>query len=57
VINGVPGIHAVIPIRVSRWYVTFLDPLRGQRRVSRRRFDAAWANIKHIGIVCESEPE
>jgi ABC-type bacteriocin/lantibiotic exporter with double-glycine peptidase domain len=53
VINGVSGIHAVIPIGVSRWYVTFLDPLRGQRRVARRRFDAAWDNVKHLAIVFE----
>jgi ABC-type bacteriocin/lantibiotic exporter with double-glycine peptidase domain len=52
VINGVFAIHAVIPISVSQNYVTFLDPLHGQRRVSKRRFDAAWENLMHLCIVC-----
>jgi ABC-type bacteriocin/lantibiotic exporter with double-glycine peptidase domain len=53
VINGVPGIHAVIPTRVSRFYVAFLDPMRGERRVTRRRFDLAWDNVQHLCIVCQ----
>jgi ABC-type bacteriocin/lantibiotic exporter with double-glycine peptidase domain len=54
VINGVSAIHAVIPIRVSQRYVTFLDPLQGERRVARKRFDAAWGNLKHLCIVCRA---
>jgi ABC-type bacteriocin/lantibiotic exporter with double-glycine peptidase domain len=53
VLDGVFAIHAVVPIRVSPRYVTFLDPLRGERRVARRRFDAAWGNIQHLCLVCE----
>lgn len=53
VIDGVFAVHAVIPIRVARKHVTFLDPLQGERRVTRRRFDAAWGNLKHLCLVCE----
>jgi hypothetical protein len=51
VINGVFAVHAVIPIPDTRSYVTFLDPLQGQRRVARRRFDAAWGNLERLCIV------
>jgi ABC-type bacteriocin/lantibiotic exporter with double-glycine peptidase domain len=33
--------HAVIPVGLSSQYVTFLDPLRGKRRVSIRKFEEA----------------
>jgi predicted double-glycine peptidase len=53
VIDGVFAVHAVIPTRVSPRYVTFLDPLQGERRVARRRFDAAWRNLQLRCLVCE----
>jgi len=43
--NGVGAGHAVIPVRLTRNYVIFLDPLRGERRVrwqadkASRRYD------------------
>jgi ABC-type bacteriocin/lantibiotic exporter with double-glycine peptidase domain len=40
-INGVGEGHAVIPVRLSRQCVTFLDPLRGERRVTIRKFEEA----------------
>ena len=47
------AVHAVVPVRVSRHYVTMLDPLRGERRVSIRKFAKAnrkvggWAVVWH----------
>jgi ABC-type bacteriocin/lantibiotic exporter with double-glycine peptidase domain len=41
VVNHVGEGHAVIPVRLSRFYITFLDPLRGERRVTIRRFEEA----------------
>jgi ABC-type bacteriocin/lantibiotic exporter with double-glycine peptidase domain len=34
-------VHAVIPIRLSARYVTFLDPLQGERRVALKKFATA----------------
>jgi hypothetical protein len=53
VIDGVFAVHAVIPIRVSQSSVTFLDPLQGQRRVTRRRFDAAWGTSSSSASFAE----
>jgi ABC-type bacteriocin/lantibiotic exporter with double-glycine peptidase domain len=47
------AIHAVIPIRFSRHYVTILDPLRGERRVSIRRFESAVRRVGSWGIAWE----
>jgi ABC-type bacteriocin/lantibiotic exporter with double-glycine peptidase domain len=33
--------HAVVCLRLSRKFVTFLDPLRGERRVTIQRFEEA----------------
>ncbi len=38
VLDGEFVIHAVIPVRITRHYVTVLDPLRGERRLSVRKF-------------------
>lgn len=38
--DGEFSVHAVIPVRVTRDFVAFLDPLRGERRVSKRKFEA-----------------
>ena len=34
-------LSAVIPVRLTRHYVIVLDPLRGERRVTIRKFEAA----------------
>jgi predicted double-glycine peptidase len=46
------AIHAVIPIRVSPRFVTFLDPRRGQCRVSHRIFEASRRYLSCLGVVC-----
>lgn len=51
-IDGEFAVHAVIPIRVSRRFVAFLDPRRGQRRVSTSQFEASQRYLDHFGIVC-----
>jgi ABC-type bacteriocin/lantibiotic exporter with double-glycine peptidase domain len=47
------AIHAVIPVRFSRHYVTLLDPLRGERRVSIRRFLLAQRRVGGWAMVWE----
>ena len=47
------AIHAVIPIRMTRHYVTILDPRKGERRVSRRKFDQARRYLDRYGVVCD----
>ena len=53
IINHVGEGHAVIPVRLSRHYVTFLDPLRGERRVAIRKFEEARRIVGQWGIVWE----
>ena len=48
------SIHAVIPIRFTAHYVQVLDPLRGERRLSRRKFFQAHRRIGLWGIVWQS---
>ena len=55
-INGVGEGHAVIPVRLSRQYVTFLDPLRGERRVTIRKFEEARRLVGQWVVVWE-EPK
>jgi hypothetical protein len=45
------AIHAVIPVRFSRHYVTLLDPLRGERRVSIRKFIFAQRRVGGWALV------
>jgi ABC-type bacteriocin/lantibiotic exporter with double-glycine peptidase domain len=52
-INGVGEGHAVIPIRLSRQYVTFLDPLRGERRVMIRKFEEARRLVGRWVVIWE----
>jgi ABC-type bacteriocin/lantibiotic exporter with double-glycine peptidase domain len=47
------AIHAVIPVRFTRHYVTLLDPRVGERRVSRRKFEAGRRYLSFYGVVCE----
>jgi ABC-type bacteriocin/lantibiotic exporter with double-glycine peptidase domain len=44
-------IHAVIPVRFTRHYVTILDPLRGQRRISLRKFEKAIQRVGGWAVV------
>jgi ABC-type bacteriocin/lantibiotic exporter with double-glycine peptidase domain len=50
-LDGVSETHAVIPIRVTRQFVTILDPLRGERRVSQKRFEAARSWVRRWCVV------
>ncbi len=45
------SIHAVMPIRFSRHYVHVLDPLRGERRLARRKFIQAHRRAGSWGVV------
>jgi len=54
-LDGEDNVHAVIPIGFAKQYVTLLDPLRGKRRISIRKFAKArqwvqqWAVIEEPG--------
>jgi ABC-type bacteriocin/lantibiotic exporter with double-glycine peptidase domain len=50
-IDGEFAIHAVIPIRFSRHYIRLLDPLRGERRVSIRKFSLAQRRVGRWAVV------
>jgi ABC-type bacteriocin/lantibiotic exporter with double-glycine peptidase domain len=52
-INGVGEGHAVIPVRLSRQYVRLLDPLRGERRVTIRKFEEARRLVGQWVVVWE----
>ena len=52
-LDGEFSVHAVIPIRMSRQVVTFLDPRQGERRVNRRKFEAGWERLGYVCVVCE----
>ncbi len=51
ILDGVSSVHAVIPVRYSQHFVTLLDPLRGQRRVSRRKFAVARSMVQNWAVV------
>ncbi len=48
------AVHAVIPLRFTRHYVTVLDPRRGERRLTCRKFDAARRYLDRYGVVCDA---
>jgi ABC-type bacteriocin/lantibiotic exporter with double-glycine peptidase domain len=50
---GEIAIHAVIPVRVSPRYVHVLDPLRGPRRIPRRKFADAHQRVDRWAVVWE----
>jgi ABC-type bacteriocin/lantibiotic exporter with double-glycine peptidase domain len=50
-LDGKDAVHAVIPIRFTRHYVMVLDPLRGLRRISIRKFEAARRRIGQWVVV------
>lgn len=47
------AIHAVIPIRFTVHYVRILDPLRGERRLSKVRFVKATRRVGGWAVVWE----
>jgi ABC-type bacteriocin/lantibiotic exporter with double-glycine peptidase domain len=52
-LDGELAVHAVVPVSVSPRFVTFLDPLRGQRRVSKQKFQAAQRWLANWAVVCK----
>jgi ABC-type bacteriocin/lantibiotic exporter with double-glycine peptidase domain len=54
-LDGEFAVHAVIPIRFSRYYVMVLDPLRGERRVTIRKFEEARRRVANWAVVWERE--
>jgi predicted double-glycine peptidase len=48
------SIHAVIPIRFTAHYVQVLDPLLGERRLSRRKFFEAHRRVGRWGVVWQA---
>jgi ABC-type bacteriocin/lantibiotic exporter with double-glycine peptidase domain len=45
------SIHAVIPFRFTRQYVSVLDPLRGERRISLQKFAKACRRVDRWAVV------
>ena len=45
------AIHAVVPIRLSKHFVTVLDPLRGERRIALARFRKAHERVGGWAVV------
>lgn len=52
-LDRVDATHAVIPLRCSKRYVTFLDPLRGKRRVTLRKFEEARRLVGRWVVECD----
>jgi ABC-type bacteriocin/lantibiotic exporter with double-glycine peptidase domain len=52
-IDNVAITHAVIPIRIGPKFVAFLDPLRGRRRISVRKFEQARQRVANWVIIFE----
>jgi ABC-type bacteriocin/lantibiotic exporter with double-glycine peptidase domain len=48
------AIHAVIPFRFSRHFVNVLDPLHGERRISRRKLVQAHRRVGRWALVWQS---
>ena len=49
------AIHAVIPIRFTQHYVSVLDPLRGERRISLRKFEKSQRRVGCWTVVCHPQ--
>jgi len=50
-LDGEFSVHAVIPTRLSRQFITFLDPLRGERRVSIRKFEIGRNRVGRWAVI------
>jgi hypothetical protein len=47
--------HAVVPVRLSREFITYNDPLSGtRRRSSRRNFERAQADMAYWCLICKT---
>jgi ABC-type bacteriocin/lantibiotic exporter with double-glycine peptidase domain len=45
------AVHAVIPTRLSQRYLSMLDPLRGERRLTIRKFAQAHRRVGRWAVV------
>lgn len=54
-LDGVAAIHAVIPFRLTAGFAHLLDPLRGERRVARRKFEEARRWVERWCVVFQAE--
>jgi ABC-type bacteriocin/lantibiotic exporter with double-glycine peptidase domain len=54
-LDRVPSGHAVVVTRVSAQFVTCLDPLRGVRRISKKKFAEAQRLMDHWVVACQKE--
>lgn len=50
-LDGADSVHAVIPLSFSKHFVTLLDPLRGKRRISIRKFAKGRAMVQEWAVV------
>lgn len=46
------AIHAVLPIRVTSRFVVILDPRKGERRISHKKFEKARGYLDRYCVVC-----
>lgn len=53
-LDGEFAIHAVVPIRITRHFAIILDPLRGERRVSRVTFLKATRRVDGWAVVWDT---
>ena len=53
-IDGELSTHSIVIVRVTQQFVIFLDPLRGERRCSRKKFLQAWAMLNRLALVCDA---
>jgi ABC-type bacteriocin/lantibiotic exporter with double-glycine peptidase domain len=49
--------HAMVVIELDPAQVTVLDPLHGERRISREAFQEAWSAMRFLTIVIASDGE
>jgi hypothetical protein len=54
-LDGPEHIHAVIPIKFSKHFATMLDPLRGRRRVSIRKFVKGRSWVQNWAVVFDED--
>jgi ABC-type bacteriocin/lantibiotic exporter with double-glycine peptidase domain len=57
-IDGPEQVHAVTPVAFTKHFATILDPLRGRRRISIKRFARSRAWVQNWAVVfAEGEME
>ena len=52
-LDGVKGEHAVVVVAQGKDFITIYDPLRGERKIARPVFAAAWAVMRNLAILLE----